>query len=85
MQIDICAEELHNSVPASVAIQSDIAPAVKELTSRLAGKNYSMSKSNPWWRKLILFSEKNREVIHVSKISVENVSQKLLKKIVCFF
>ncbi|XP_051164297.1 2-hydroxyacyl-CoA lyase 1 [Leptopilina boulardi] len=63
IQIDICAEELHNSVPARVAIQSDIAPAVEGITILLKKKNYHMSKSNPWWRNIISSGEKNKEII----------------------
>jgi len=50
IQVDICAEELHNSVQASVALQGDIRSTVKAMTECIAG--WSFPSSAPWWKTL---------------------------------
>lgn len=49
IQIDLTAEELHNSVKAEVAIQSDLKPAVQQLVTKLKQKKYAFSSREEWW------------------------------------
>ncbi|XP_043270483.1 2-hydroxyacyl-CoA lyase 1 isoform X2 [Venturia canescens] len=63
IQVDICAEELHNSVPSTVAIHGDLAPTVASLTKLLMQRKFVVRKSDPWWMTLRSTGEKNRTII----------------------
>ncbi|KAK9506620.1 hypothetical protein O3M35_008516 [Rhynocoris fuscipes] len=58
IQIDLCAEELHNSVTSGVAIQSDIAVAVDSLIQQLS--NWRYDDNSEWWNELRDKSAKNQ-------------------------
>ena len=57
IQIDLCAEELHNS--AAVALQGDIRATVAALSSALTTWRYP--DSAPWWQNLKLKCDQNVE------------------------
>ncbi|KAG5870781.1 hypothetical protein JTB14_035031 [Gonioctena quinquepunctata] len=63
IQIDITAEELHNSVKSDVAIQSDIKTAVKEIAEGLKGQNYVYSKHSEWWKLLQKKCKDNQQMV----------------------
>ncbi|XP_066584164.1 2-hydroxyacyl-CoA lyase 1 isoform X2 [Prorops nasuta] len=63
IQIDLCAEELHNSVGAAVAIQSDLVPAVEALTKSVKEYKWSVNKKSLWWQNLHTKSEKNKDFL----------------------
>ncbi|XP_069682859.1 2-hydroxyacyl-CoA lyase 1-like [Periplaneta americana] len=63
IQVDICPEELHNSVPAKVAIHADIAAFTHQLVQHLSRKGWSYLISNPWWGQLNTKCDKNREIV----------------------
>lgn len=67
LQVDICAEELHNSVPSKIAIQADLVPTVDLLTKALNKRNFKVDKNGPWWNKLINDGEKNKQMLQVVK------------------
>lgn len=50
IQIDVCPEELHNNVEASIGIQSDLKPAVALLNDVLEKKGFKYSSSTAWWK-----------------------------------
>jgi len=50
IQIDLCAEELHNSVQATVALQGDIRATVQAMSRCISG--WSFPSSAPWWQTL---------------------------------
>ncbi|KAK5641605.1 hypothetical protein RI129_010152 [Pyrocoelia pectoralis] len=52
IQIDVCAEELHNSVKSAVAIQSDLKPAAQQLIAGLMREVFDFSNATDWWIKL---------------------------------
>ncbi|XP_044272698.1 2-hydroxyacyl-CoA lyase 1 [Tribolium madens] len=52
IQIDVCAEELNNSVKSAVAIQSDLKPAVGQLVESLKRRGFTFSKHSDWWNDL---------------------------------
>ncbi|GLG94560.1 2-hydroxyacyl-CoA lyase 1 [Gryllus bimaculatus] len=62
IHVDICVEELHNSVPAEVAIHGDIGATAKLLTEALKGR-YTHPSSSPWWKQLNEKAAKNKEVV----------------------
>ncbi|XP_070516334.1 2-hydroxyacyl-CoA lyase 1 isoform X2 [Cardiocondyla obscurior] len=64
IQIDLCAEELHNSVPSAVAIQSDVAPATEYLTNALKNRKWHVDRSQSWWKELIVKAEKNKQSVY---------------------
>ncbi|XP_072760372.1 2-hydroxyacyl-CoA lyase 1-like [Anoplolepis gracilipes] len=68
IQIDLCAEELHNSVPSAVAIQSDIAPATKYLMNVLKSRKWHVDRNGSWWKNLEAKSEKNKQLIHTMSL-----------------
>ena len=57
IQVDLSAEELHNSVPAAVGLQGDIRATVKELTGQLG--SWRFPDSAPWWETLSAKVEQN--------------------------
>lgn len=69
IQIDLCAEELHNSVKAAVSIQSDLKPAVKSITENLYKKRFNFSKDRAWWKLLNKKCEENKASVKVSKFT----------------
>lgn len=66
IQIDVCPEELHNSVKASVGIQSDLKPAVALLIEALEKKRFKFSSGSDWWKTLNKKCEDNRKNVQVS-------------------
>lgn len=65
IQIDICAEELNNSVNSAVAIQSDIKPAIEQLLKILESRKYALDGKNDWWIKLNKKCADNRAGVQV--------------------
>ncbi|XP_076752619.1 2-hydroxyacyl-CoA lyase [Xylocopa sonorina] len=64
IQVDLCPEELHNSVPSAVAIQSDISTAVHGIFIILNEYKWSIDKDNTWWKSLLAKSNKNKAIVH---------------------
>lgn len=60
IQIDISAEEMHNSVESTVAIQADLKPATALLTSALRKRAYQFPDVSNWWRALRTKCDANR-------------------------
>lgn len=65
-QIDLCAEELHNSVLASIAIQSDLLTATELLASEFEKNKWQCGVQNAWWNQLHQSIEKNESAVSVS-------------------
>lgn len=59
----MCAEELHNSVTASVAIQSDIKPFTEQLFEQMNARNFHLKADDPWWQMLRNKCEQNRTIV----------------------
>ena len=57
IQVELSAEELHNSVQSALGLQGDIAATVRELTSQLGDWRYP--DSAPWWETLRQKVEQN--------------------------
>ncbi|XP_013119363.1 2-hydroxyacyl-CoA lyase 1 [Stomoxys calcitrans] len=64
IQVDICPEELHNSVTASVAIQADIRPFAEQIFEQMNAINFRFSNDNDWWQVLSSKCRQNREAVH---------------------
>jgi len=65
IQVDLCAEEMHNSVLCELAIQSHITPFAEKLVSTLSERNFRYSYNNAWWQELKDKCEKNRKTVEV--------------------
>lgn len=65
IQIDVSAEELHNSVKAAVAIQSDIKTAVSDIVQQLKKRKYAFSNREEWWASLNKKCEDNKKGVEV--------------------
>jgi thiamine pyrophosphate-dependent acetolactate synthase large subunit-like protein len=63
--VDICAEELHNSVTSNIAIQADIRVVAEILTTRLKSKKYSFNKDDAWWQVLRTKGNINKDIVNV--------------------
>ncbi|XP_075165676.1 2-hydroxyacyl-CoA lyase [Haematobia irritans] len=63
IQVDICPEELHNSVTASVAIQSDIKPFAEQIFEQMNAINYRFANDNEWWQVLSAKCRQNRDAV----------------------
>ncbi|KAK2584282.1 hypothetical protein KPH14_006684 [Odynerus spinipes] len=64
IQVDLCAEELHNSVSSAVAIQADIKCTVESLIKALQSRKWSINRNGQWWKELDLKANKNKNIIH---------------------
>lgn len=64
IQVDLCPEELHNSLPSAVAIQSDVATATECLLNVLKALKWSIDENNLWWNDLTAKSHKNKEFVY---------------------
>lgn len=69
-QIDLHAEELHNSVAAGIAIQSDILTATKLLVDEIKKDKWQYGDRNEWWTQLRKSSEKNETAVKVSPLQI---------------
>jgi len=58
IQVDICAEEMHNSVQSTVALQGDLRATAQILESILTGWVYPSNA--PWWKQLMDKMELNK-------------------------
>ncbi|XP_018561519.1 2-hydroxyacyl-CoA lyase 1 [Anoplophora glabripennis] len=70
IQIDICAEELHNSVKSEVAIQSDMKPAVAQILEGLQRNKFVFSSQNEWWRELEKKCQDNKKIVQAMSADV---------------
>lgn len=61
IQVDLCAEELHNSIESGVAVQSDILPFTNQLTEQLG--SYRLQLSSDWWNMLKQKCDINRKTV----------------------
>ncbi|CAL7940457.1 unnamed protein product [Xylocopa violacea] len=69
IQVDLCPEELHNSVSSAVAIQSDISTAAHGIFTILKKYKWSIDKNNSWWKNLLTKSDKNKAIVR--KLSMD--------------
>lgn len=63
IQIDLCPEELHNSILSTLAVQSDVKAFVETLGFELANQNYRFNTIRPWWRELNEKTDKNKKIV----------------------
>lgn len=64
-QVDICPEELHNSVRAEVAILADIRLTMVQFSQMLSNtiRGWRLDANSPWWQELKLKCQANRQVL----------------------
>lgn len=65
IQVDVCPEEINNSVKAAVGIFSDIKPAAEKLVEAAKSKRFVFSNSSEWWNTLRKKCETNRIGVRV--------------------
>lgn len=63
IQVDLCPEELHNSVKAQVAIHADVAIFTQQLIKQLALNAWSFLASSPWWGQLNIKCDQNKAAV----------------------
>ncbi|KAF7285957.1 hypothetical protein GWI33_008928 [Rhynchophorus ferrugineus] len=63
IQIDISAEELHNSIKSTVAIQSDLKTAVSSMVDGLKQKRFNFSSREEWWKLLQTKCNDNKKIV----------------------
>lgn len=62
LQVDLCPEELHNSILSTVAIQSDVFQFARELVNRVG--NFKIATNSDWWQTLKQKCELNRKTVN---------------------
>lgn len=67
MQVDLCAEELHNSIKSAVAIQSDILPFANQLLVQIG--NYRCCPKSDWWKILKQKCDLNHKTVSKMALS----------------
>ncbi|XP_012253296.2 2-hydroxyacyl-CoA lyase 1 [Athalia rosae] len=63
IQVDLCAEEMHNSLQSTVAIQADIGPVAHQLSQAFKNRKFNLAHTNPWWKELIAKADRNRKTV----------------------
>ncbi|XP_046417214.1 2-hydroxyacyl-CoA lyase 1 isoform X1 [Neodiprion fabricii] len=63
IQVDLCAEEMHNSLQAAVAIQADIGPVVHQMSQAFKNRKFNFSQTSSWWKELRAKAEKNKQAV----------------------
>jgi 2-hydroxyacyl-CoA lyase 1 len=63
IQVDLCAEEMHNSIKSSVAVQSDVAPFTELLLEQITKRNYRYGGNTAWWKDLTGKCAKNKQAV----------------------
>uniref|UniRef100_A0A1L8DIX1 2-hydroxyacyl-CoA lyase n=1 Tax=Nyssomyia neivai TaxID=330878 RepID=A0A1L8DIX1_9DIPT len=63
IQVDLCPEELHNSILSRVAVQSDIVPFVDALFMKLIKKRFILNSEKEWWKALKEQCTKNQKAV----------------------
>lgn len=66
-KVDLCPEELNNSIKSAVAIQSDILPFTQQLLDRIG--SFRVCPNSDWWKTLKQKSEVNRKTISEMALS----------------
>lgn len=66
IQVDICAEEMNNSVPSSVAILADIGLTCDALAQALKQRNFTFNPNSEWGTLLNKKKEINKKTVAVS-------------------
>lgn len=69
-QVDLCAEELNNSVVAGVAIQADVGVVANQLHQALRESGWKCDKRGAWWGDLSKKCKENQAVVQVSSPNV---------------
>ena len=52
IQVDICAEELHNSVQSAVGLQGDIGEVLKQFSALPSNQKWKFPREHNWWKEL---------------------------------
>lgn len=70
IQVDLLAEEMHNSIKSHLAIQSDLVPFSDLFVDELAMRKFRLSGQDPWWTELHQSCDKNRKAVQAMSIDV---------------
>jgi 2-hydroxyacyl-CoA lyase 1 len=63
IQVDLTAEEMHNSIRSHVAIQSDIVPFADAFLNEISKKKFRLDEKDTWWKELREKCEKNQQTV----------------------
>lgn len=63
IQVDICPEELHNSILSAVGVQSDLNPFVEQLIGHLTKHKFRFQNKESWWKELQEKCDKNKKAV----------------------
>ncbi|XP_042882055.1 2-hydroxyacyl-CoA lyase 1-like [Penaeus japonicus] len=69
IHVDLCPEEFHNSVTASVTLLGDLKPICVQLIKEISG--LLISRDSPWWARL---EEKAQANMQINRAMAEDVS-----------
>lgn len=68
--MDLCAEEMHNSIRSQVAVQSDILPFSEHMLEQLLGQNYKFNDESDWWKLLRNKCDVNRLAVQKMALNI---------------
>ncbi len=63
IQVDLNAEEMHNSIKSHVAIQSDIVPFADAFLNELSARKFKFNDNQSWWKELREKCDKNQQTV----------------------
>ncbi|KAG8232273.1 hypothetical protein J437_LFUL011760 [Ladona fulva] len=63
IQIDICPEEFHNSIPYAYALYGDVGVTVKLLTTEFIRNSWKVTLLSSWWHQLLEKCKSNRKTV----------------------
>lgn len=63
IQVDLMAEEMHNSIRSHVAVQSDMVPFAEQFIDGLSKNKYRLPEQDPWWTELLTKCDQNRMTV----------------------
>lgn len=75
IQVDVCPEELHNSVKSAVGLMSDIKPAVAQIFEKLKQKKFVFDENSEWWNTLRKKCQENKIGVDVRQRFIKPVSK----------
>ncbi|CAO1412317.1 unnamed protein product [Diamesa serratosioi] len=70
IQVDLCPEEMHNSVLSHVAIQSDIVPFTHQMIDEFSKNQYRFEETDPWWHELLEKCDKNHKTVNQMAMNI---------------
>lgn len=70
IQVDVVAEEMHNSIKSFCGIQSDLLPFSDLIVDELSRRKFRFDESAEWWKELDDKCDKNKKTVNEMSLNV---------------